>query len=32
MVLPALERRGVSTAQMQTMLIANPRRCFSGPG
>ncbi len=32
LVLPALAQRGVSVAQIETMLIANPRRCFSGPG
>lgn len=30
-VLPALLERGVSEAQIETMLVANPRRYFSGP-
>jgi phosphotriesterase-related protein len=30
-VLPALLERGVSEAQIQTMLVANPARYFSGP-
>ena len=30
-VLPALIERGVSEAQIETMLVANPRRYFSGP-
>jgi len=30
-VLPALRERGVSESQLQTMLVANPRRYFSGP-
>jgi phosphotriesterase-related protein len=30
-VLPALRERGVTEAQIQTMLVANPRRYFSGP-
>jgi phosphotriesterase-related protein len=31
-VLPALLERGVSEAQVEAMLVANPRRFFSGPG
>ena len=30
-VLPALLERGVSEAQVETMLVTNPRRYFSGP-
>ena len=30
-VLPGLLERGVSQAQIETMLVANPRRYFSGP-
>jgi phosphotriesterase-related protein len=30
-VLPALRERGVSESQIQTMLVANPARYFSGP-
>ncbi len=30
-VLPALRERGVTEAQIETMLVANPRRYFSGP-
>ncbi len=30
-VLPALLERGVSQAQIEAMLVANPRRYFSGP-
>jgi phosphotriesterase-related protein len=30
-VLPALLDRGVTEAQLETMLVANPRRYFSGP-
>jgi phosphotriesterase-related protein len=31
-VLPALLERGVSEAQVEAMLVTNPRRFFSGPG
>ncbi len=30
-VLPALRRRGVSDEQIETMLVTNPRRYFTGP-
>jgi phosphotriesterase-related protein len=30
-VLPALRKRGVTEAQIETMLVANPRRYFSSP-
>ncbi len=30
-VLPALRKRGVTEAQVEAMLVANPRRYFSGP-
>jgi len=30
-VLPALRERGVTEAQIETMLVTNPRRYFSGP-
>jgi len=30
-VLPALRERGVSETQLETMLVGNPRRYFSGP-
>jgi predicted metal-dependent phosphotriesterase family hydrolase len=30
-VLPALAERGVSQAQVEAMLVTNPRRYFSGP-
>ncbi|MBO0830597.1 MAG: phosphotriesterase-related protein, partial [Actinobacteria bacterium] len=29
-VLPALRARGVTDAQIETMLVANPRRYFGG--
>jgi phosphotriesterase-related protein len=30
-VLPALLERGVTEAQIETMLVTNPRRYFAGP-